>query len=54
MYGAEVQTAREGARTLTRVAEVEMPPGCQPAKTPMLLVLDPALEKPILYVRPTL
>lgn len=52
VYGDEVRTAREGSRTLARVAEVEMPPGCQPAKTPMLLVLDPALEKPIPYIGP--
>lgn len=52
VYGDGVRTAREGSRTLARVAEAEMPPGCQPATTPILLVLDAAAEKPIPYVQP--
>lgn len=51
VYGDGVCTAREGSRTLARVAEVEMPPGCRPATTPMLLVLDTAAEKPVAYVQ---
>lgn len=52
VYGDDVRTAREGSRTLARVAEVEMPPGCRPATTPMLLVLDAVAEKPAAYVQP--
>jgi hypothetical protein len=52
VYGDDVLTAREGSRTLARVAEVEMPPGCRPTATSMLLVLDPAAEKPVAYVQP--
>jgi hypothetical protein len=52
VYGDGVRTAREGSRILARVAAVEMPPGCRPSTTPMLLVLDPAAEKPIPYVQP--
>jgi len=52
VYGDGVRTAREGSQTLARVAEVEMPPGCRPTRTPMLLVLDLAAEKPIPYVQP--
>ncbi len=51
-YGDGVRIAQEGSRTLVRVAEVEMPPACRPPTTPMLLVLDPAVEKPIPYVQP--
>src|SRR5574341_2051935 len=52
VYGDDVRTACEGSRTLARLAEVEMPPGCRPATTPMLLVLDAAAEKPVAYVQP--
>ena len=52
VYGDDANTVREGARTLARVAEVEMPPGCQPTTTSMLLVFDPAAEKPDAYVLP--
>lgn len=52
VYGHGVRTAREGARTLARVTEIEMPPGCRPATTPMLLVLEPTAEKPVAYVQP--
>lgn len=52
IYGDEVRLAREGARTLVRLPEVEMPPGCRPQTTPMLLVFVPGQPKPIPYVRP--
>ena len=52
VYGDEVRTSREAARTLVRINEVEMPPGCRPSITPMLLVLDPDQAKPLPYVQP--
>jgi hypothetical protein len=52
IYGDGVRTAREGSRTLARLAEVEMPPGCRPPTTPMLVVLDTAAEKPVAYFQP--
>lgn len=52
-YGTErVRRASEGGRTLVRVEGVEMPPGCAPSATPMLLVLDPREPKPHAYVAP--
>ena len=52
VYGDGVRTAREGSRTLVRVSEVELPPGCRPPTTPMLIVFDPDQPKPIPYVQP--
>ena len=52
VYGDGVRTARDGSRTLVRMREVEMPPGCRPSITPMLLVLDPDQAKPLPYVQP--
>ncbi len=52
VYGDGVRTAREGSRTLLRVGAVELPPGCRPATTPMLLVFDPDQTKPLPYVQP--
>ena len=52
IYGDGVRVAREGSRTLVRLAEVEMPPGCRPQTTAMLLVFDPDQPKPLPYVRP--
>jgi hypothetical protein len=51
-YGDGVRIAREGARTLVRLSEVEMPPGCQPQTTSLLLVFDPDQPKPVPYVQP--
>lgn len=51
-YGDDVKTAREGSRTLVRVSEIELPPGCQPPRTPLLIVFDPDQPKPIPYVQP--
>ena len=52
VYGQGVLIARDGSRTLARINEVDMPPGCRPARTAMLLMLDPAAEKPAPYVLP--
>src|SRR5947199_22710 len=52
VYGGAVRTPREGSQTLARLAEVELPPGCRPATTPMLLVLDTAAEKPVAFLQP--
>jgi hypothetical protein len=52
VYGDGVRTAREGSRTLARLADVEMPPGCRPPTTQMLIVLDTAAEKPAAYFQP--
>ncbi len=52
VYGDEVRIAREGSRTLVRVSEVELPPGCRPPTTPMLIVFDPDQPKPLPYVHP--
>ncbi len=52
MYGDGVRTAREGSRVLARLSEVELPPGCRPQTTPMLLAFDPEQPKPIPYVQP--
>lgn len=52
-YGAEhVRRASEGPRTLLRIDAVEMPPGCKPEATAMMLVFDPAQPKPLPYVQP--
>lgn len=52
VYGDGVRTSRESSRTFVRMSEIELPPGCQPSTTPMLLVLDPDQEKPLPYVQP--
>jgi hypothetical protein len=54
IYGDGVRTAREGTRTLVRLPGVEMPPGCRPQTTPMLLAFDPDQPKPLPYVQPGL
>jgi hypothetical protein len=51
-YGDGVRVAREGARVLARLSEVELYPGCRPEKTAMLLVFDPSQQKPIPHVEP--
>ena len=48
----QVRTAQDSARTLLRIAEVELYDGCRPRSTAMLLVLDPAQPKPQVYVQP--
>ena len=52
IYGDGVRTAREGARTFVRLPEVEMPPGCRPQTTPMLLAFDPDQPKPLAFIQP--
>jgi hypothetical protein len=51
-YGTDVHVAQDGARTLVRINDVPLPPGCQPLVTDLLLVLDPSQAKPLHYVRP--
>ena len=52
VYGDGVRSAREGSRTLVRVSDVDLAPGCRPPITPMLIVFDPDQPKPIPYVKP--
>ncbi len=52
VYGDGVRTAREGPRTLVRVSDLDLPPGCRPPTTLMLIVFDPDQPKPIPYVQP--
>src|SRR5712691_1857938 len=52
VYGEAVRTAREGCRTLVRVSEVELPPGCRPLRASMLVVFDQDQAKPTPYVQP--
>ena len=52
VYGDGVRTAREGSRTLVRVSDVYLPPGCRPPTSPMLIIFDPDQPKPIPYVQP--
>ena len=44
-------TAKDGALMLVRLPDVHFPPGCQPASTEALVVLDPAKAKPDFYIR---
>ena len=51
-YGADhVRRASEGGRTLARIDTVEMPPGCKPETSPMMLAFDPSQPKPPPYVK---
>jgi hypothetical protein len=52
VFGNQVRTATEGQRTLVVVGAVELPMGCRPPTTEILLLLDPAQAKPLHYVRP--
>jgi hypothetical protein len=53
VYGANcIRIAKDGARTLTRIESVELYEGCSPRATPLLLVFDPAQEKPLPFVSP--
>src|SRR2546428_3535852 len=51
VYGDGVTTARGGSRTVVRVSDVDLPPGCRPPTTPMLIVFDPDQPKPIPYIQ---
>jgi hypothetical protein len=52
-YGSDhVRRAAEGERTLVRVDAIEMPPGCKPETSPMMLLFDPAQPKPLPYFQP--
>lgn len=52
VYGDNVLVAVEGSKTLVRINGVELPPGCQPPQTDVLLELDVKQPKPKHYVRP--
>jgi hypothetical protein len=52
VYGDGVRTAPDGSRILVRVSDVDLPPGCRPPTTPMLIVFDPDQPKPMPYVQP--
>ncbi len=43
--------AKDGTLTLVRLPEVHFLPGCQPASTEAMVVLDPAKAKPEFYIR---
>lgn len=52
-YGSDrVRHATENGRTFVRIDGVEMPPGCTPVSTTMLLLLDPREPKPHAYITP--
>jgi len=52
-YGPDhVRRANEGGRTLVRIDAIEMPPGCKPETSPLMLVFDPSQPKPLPYVQP--
>jgi hypothetical protein len=51
-FGDQVRTATEGQRTMVVVGAVDLPGGCRPPTTEILLLLDPAQAKPLHYVRP--
>lgn len=42
----------EGATTYLWVPAVDLPKGCQPASTDVLIQLSPGNSRPIVYVRP--
>jgi hypothetical protein len=52
VYGEAAAESREGGRTLVKIGGVELPPGCKPARSDVLIVLDPAAARPVAYVRP--
>ena len=43
--------AREGAATLVKLPNVQLPAGCQPSSTQALVVLDRGQEKPRLLLK---
>jgi hypothetical protein len=51
-FGHGTQLAVDGQRRLVRIENVELYPGCKPAKTNMLIVLDPGHPKPQVFVTP--
>lgn len=51
-YGSDhVRRAAEAGRTLVRIDAIDMPPGCKPETSPLMLVFDPSQPKPLPYVR---
>lgn len=51
-YGQDARLGADGQRRLVRIEDVELYPGCRPAKTTMLIVLDPGHPKPQVFVTP--
>jgi hypothetical protein len=52
VYGQATNLAVDGQRRLVRIENVELYPECRPAKTTMLVVLDPGHPKPQVFVTP--
>jgi len=52
VYGQNVALGQDGARRLVRITQFELYPGCCPAATAMLVVLDPSQPKPQVFVAP--
>jgi hypothetical protein len=52
VYGDSVKIGQDGHRRLVQVDKVELYPGCLPSHTAMLLVLDTAQPKPLIFVTP--
>ncbi len=51
-YGETVRCIQEGGQVLARIDGVELYDSCTPARTKILLVLNPAQPKPLFYVLP--
>ena len=43
--------AQDGGRTLVKLPAVQLPPGCQPSSTDVIVVFTPGASKPDLVVR---
>jgi hypothetical protein len=52
VYGQTMKVGQDGPRRLVQIERVELYPGCLPAQTTMLIVLDPAQPKPQVFVTP--
>lgn len=50
-YGG-VEIATNTSAIFVRVLNADLPKGCQPKNTPVLLVLKPAQARPEIYVKP--
>ena len=52
VYGQGMKVGQDASRRLVQIERVELYPGCQPAETTMLIVLDPGHPKPQVFVTP--
>jgi hypothetical protein len=52
VYGDSVKVGLDGQRRLVQIDKVELYLGCLPSHTTMLLVLDTAQPKPLVFVTP--